>query len=88
MMIIGKSLLTINLMLGIAVRMPVTRPALYKAFNKKESAAWSEFFTFFTLFSTAGIAIVFPDIYSALTIIGGLGGISIAYLFPGKSERT
>jgi len=83
LMTIGKCCLTMNLMVGIAVRMPATRTQLHTTFGKPTTAFWNEFFTAITLFSTAGIAILFPHIYDAITVVGGLGGIAIAYFFPG-----
>ena len=50
---------------------------------KRKSKTWEHFLlTLFLYTSQAGIAIVFPNVISAFTMVGGTGAVFISVLFP------
>ena len=80
---IAKILFSVILLFGVAIRANPAKKELHLLFNKPFNRFWNEIFTFVAIFGTSGLAIIFPDIYSGMTIIGGIGATAVSYVFPG-----
>ena len=83
LMTIAKIALTINIMLAIPLRMNPCRLQIYLLTKMEETKLNGCLITGIILLFSGGIAIIFPDIYAALTILGGSAGCMISLTIPG-----
>jgi len=92
LIIIARVALVLNLLISIPININPGRTHLFLLIDEKKNSENSRvlhyFITFFFLFGSAVVAILFPDILAAFSFLGGACSVMIGITFPCNLKKN